>query len=105
VWRGAQEAILAAAFNSKGPAVLTTSLDNSARIWSVANGRTKAQLGTPDAAHFLPVPTTAGSATISPDDNFVLWMARDGSARISETAHGHSHALIGHRDSILSAEF
>ena len=79
----------AVAFSPDGQFLATASLDNTARLVAVADGRERARI-TYDAEVY--------AVAFSPDGQFLATASRDKTARIVTVADGREHARITHDD-------
>jgi WD40 repeat protein len=95
---GHQSGISAADFSPDGQLVVTTSLDHTARIWSVKDGGTVATL----KGHRGELTTVA----FSHDGRSVLTASRDGTLRIWGVPDGTERVVLrGHTGGVNSAQF
>ena len=86
------------AFSPDGKAVVTASLDNTARIWDALTGRSLHTL----EGHQYPV----WHAAFSPDGKAVVTASNDYTARIWDALTGRSlHTLKGHQGNVFHAVF
>jgi WD40 repeat protein len=87
-----------AAFSPDGARIVTTSWDNTARIWDAASAKEIAVLRGHD--------NTVFSAAFSPDGTRIVTASRDNTARIWHAASGKEIALLrGHDNWVNSAAF
>jgi WD40 repeat protein len=87
-----------AQFSPDGKYIVTTSYDNTAKIWDAASGKMLQDL----SGHTQWV----NSAQFSPDGKFIVTSSRDNSAIIWDAASGKMlQDLSGHIDWVLSAQF
>jgi len=96
--RGHTKGVLTALFSPNGARVLTTSQDNTARVWDARTGRALATLGGARAA--------VSSAAFSPDGRRVVTGDADNTARVWDAATGALlQTLSGHTDIVVAAAF
>jgi hypothetical protein len=98
VLRGHEGSVLSAVFSFDGGRVLTTSADQTARLWEAASGKELAVLrGHEDRV---------SSAVFSVDGARVLTVSEDETARLWEAASGKELAVLrGHEGPVWSAVF
>ena len=87
-----------AIFSPDGKKIVTTSSDNTARIWDVNTGKILSNL----IGHTDEVT----SATFSPDEKKIVTLSYDNTARIWDAASGKLQIVLrGHTDEVTSATF
>ncbi|HRI49401.1 MAG TPA: CHAT domain-containing protein [Pseudomonadota bacterium] len=90
--------LLNARYNSTGCRIVTTSEDQTARVWNAETGRLVAELRGHEAR--------VRSATFSPDDRYILTASEDSSARVWDAETGQLVAdFQGHGDKVWNAMF
>jgi WD40 repeat protein len=98
VLRGHQDALWSAVFSPDGKRILTSSWDNTARIWDRVTGTSIAVLRGPDGKIW--------TAAFSPDGKRIGIGCDDGSAPIYDAATLKQVAVLrGHTDSVVSIAF
>ena len=101
-WRlllgGHENYLQSAAFSPDGARIVTASVDDTARIWDVANGKEITVLRGHEGA--------VRSAAFSPDGARIVTASDDKTARIWDAATGKEITVLrGHEDRVLSAAF
>jgi WD40 repeat protein/class 3 adenylate cyclase len=86
-----------AAFNPGGDRIVTSSYDETARIWSVANGSEIAVLKGHEGA--------VENASFNPDGSRVVTAGRDGTARIWDAAAGKQIFVLPQPGNVHTAKF
>ena len=84
--KGHDKGVTFAAFSPDGKSVVTTSKDNTARIWDAADGREIARLMGHDDVVI--------SAAFSPDGGRIVTASEDNTARIWDAAAGAPIATL-----------
>ena len=97
---GHEDAVWSAAFSPDGKRIVTTSGDNTVRLW---DGETGKPIGRPLTGH----EDVVYSATFSPDGKHIVTASADKTARLwhGETGKLIGYPLTGHTASVLSAAF
>src|SRR6266436_4451025 len=91
-------AVNSAQFSPDGQRVVTTSWDQTARVWDAASGKPIGQL----MKHESPV----NSAQFSPDGQRIVTASRDATARLWDAASGKPIGEpMKHEDAVISARF
>src|SRR6185295_13562312 len=102
VLAGHEYVVWSAQFNPDGTRIATASLDNTARVWDAATGKTLATL----AGHEDGVVSGVISAQFSPGGTRILTVSYDKTVRVWDTATGKTLAtLTGHKAFINTAQF
>ncbi|WP_371151413.1 NACHT domain-containing protein [Buchananella felis] len=90
--------VFSGAYSPDGTTILTTSYDNTARIWDTHTGQALHTL----TGHTSPV----FSGAYSPDGTTILTTSWDGTARIWDTHTGQAlHTLTGHTSPVFSGAY
>jgi len=90
--------VYSAAFNPDGSCIVTTSGDNTARIWAAATAKEIAVLRGHE--------NSVASAAFSPDGSRIVTASLDNTARIWDAATAKEIAVLrGHENSVASAAF
>jgi WD40 repeat protein len=90
------ELINEVAFDSESNYMVTTSYDNTARVWEAATGREIARLEHEDVVH---------DAAFDLDGERVATASADGTARVWDVATGEAVARMAHQDGVLAVDF
>jgi hypothetical protein len=87
-----------AEYSPDGRRIVTSSADNTARIWDVASGRELVRL----SGHR----NIVGVATFSPDGRYIATASADNTARVWDAATGYQVKLLsGHTEPVTSVMF
>ncbi|MEM1241482.1 MAG: TIR domain-containing protein [Cyanobacteria bacterium P01_H01_bin.26] len=85
-----------ASFNADGTQVVTTSADNSARVWDLYRGESQLLEGHEGTVY---------NASFNADSTQVVTASKDGNARVWDLRSGESQILEGHKDTVGYASF
>lgn len=88
--------VLSVAFSPDGRSLLTTSEDDSARIWDIESGQETGRFTHRD---------DVGTAQFSPDGRFVVTASLDNTARLWNVQNGQEIAQLFHSDDVVQAVF